>query len=46
MSQSTHYDVIIIGTGAVTPPEVTLGFSRGFLVRDPDGHAMQLSARP
>jgi catechol 2,3-dioxygenase-like lactoylglutathione lyase family enzyme len=31
-----------VSPGLVTLPERTLGFSKGFLVRDPDGHALQL----
>jgi catechol 2,3-dioxygenase-like lactoylglutathione lyase family enzyme len=34
-----------ISTGVVTVPEKTLGFSRALLVRDPDGHAMQIVKR-
>jgi hypothetical protein len=32
----------VISTGAVTLPERGLGFAKGFLVRDPDGHVMQV----
>jgi catechol 2,3-dioxygenase-like lactoylglutathione lyase family enzyme len=31
-----------ISPGVVTIPERTLGFKRGFLARDPDGHAVQI----
>jgi catechol 2,3-dioxygenase-like lactoylglutathione lyase family enzyme len=31
-----------VSPGAVTIPEGTLGFTKGFLIRDPDGHVMQL----
>lgn len=31
-----------VSPGPVTIPEGTLGFVKGFLVRDPDGHVMQL----
>src|SRR6266852_1342228 len=31
-----------VSSGTVTLPEVTLGFKKGFLLRDPDGHVMQL----
>jgi len=33
-----------ISTGVVTLPDRALGFSKGLLVRDPDGHALQLVA--
>lgn len=32
----------LVSPGTVTIPRETLGFSKGFLVRDPDGHVMQL----
>jgi catechol 2,3-dioxygenase-like lactoylglutathione lyase family enzyme len=32
-----------VSPGAITMPEEKLGFKRGFLVRDPDGHVMQLA---
>ncbi len=32
-----------VSPGTVTLPEVTLGFKKGFLLRDPDGHVMQLT---
>jgi catechol 2,3-dioxygenase-like lactoylglutathione lyase family enzyme len=31
-----------VSSGLVALPENTVGFKRGFMVRDPDGHAMQL----
>jgi catechol 2,3-dioxygenase-like lactoylglutathione lyase family enzyme len=37
--------VPFVSTGLVTLPGDSLGFSRGALVRDPDGHAMQLVGR-
>jgi catechol 2,3-dioxygenase-like lactoylglutathione lyase family enzyme len=36
----------LVSPGAVTLPEATLGFTRAFLVRDPDGHVMQLVEKP
>jgi catechol 2,3-dioxygenase-like lactoylglutathione lyase family enzyme len=32
----------MVSAGVVTLPDKTLGFSKGFLVRDPDGHVMQV----
>lgn len=32
----------VISTGVVTLPDKVLGFTRGMVVRDPDGHAIQL----
>ena len=32
----------MISSGVVTLPDKVLGFEKGFLVRDPDGHVMQL----
>lgn len=32
----------MISSGVVTLPDTLLGFGKGFLVRDPDGHVMQL----
>jgi catechol 2,3-dioxygenase-like lactoylglutathione lyase family enzyme len=32
----------MISTGVVTLPDKLLGFGKGFLVRDPDGHAIQI----
>jgi hypothetical protein len=29
-----------VSSGLVALPENTVGFKRGFMVRDPDGHAM------
>lgn len=34
-----------VSPSPVTLPEATLGFSHGFLVRDPDGHVMQFTAQ-
>jgi catechol 2,3-dioxygenase-like lactoylglutathione lyase family enzyme len=34
-----------VSSGTVTIPEGGLGFSKGLLVRDPDGHVMQLTDR-
>jgi len=34
-----------VSPGAVTIPEGGLGFTKGLLVRDPDGHVMQLTDR-
>ena len=31
-----------VSPGVVSLNELTLGFAKGFLARDPDGHAMQL----
>jgi catechol 2,3-dioxygenase-like lactoylglutathione lyase family enzyme len=31
-----------VSSGLVVPPDPTLGFKKGFMLRDPDGHAMQL----
>jgi hypothetical protein len=32
----------LISPGLVTIPDKSLGFSKGFLARDPDGHGLQL----
>ncbi len=32
----------LLSSSAIALPDTTLGFSRGLLVRDPDGHAVQL----
>ncbi len=37
--------VPFVSPGAVTVPDAGLGFSKGMLVRDPDGHAMRLVRR-
>jgi hypothetical protein len=37
--------VPFVSPGLVTLPGDSLGFSLGALVRDPDGHAMQLVGR-
>jgi catechol 2,3-dioxygenase-like lactoylglutathione lyase family enzyme len=34
-----------ISSGVVSTPDGSLGFKKGFLVRDPDGHVMQLVAQ-
>ena len=34
-----------ISSGVVSVPEQQLGFDKGFLVRDPDGHVIELSER-
>jgi len=34
-----------VSPGVVAPEEGRLGFAKGFLVRDPDGHVMQLIER-
>jgi catechol 2,3-dioxygenase-like lactoylglutathione lyase family enzyme len=34
-----------LSSGVVTLPDKVLGFTKGFLVRDPDGHALQLVTR-
>jgi hypothetical protein len=31
-----------VSSGVIQMPDLGLGFARGFLVRDPDGHVMQL----
>ncbi len=33
---------VFVSPGVVLTPEARLGFSKGFLVRDPDGHVMRL----
>jgi catechol 2,3-dioxygenase-like lactoylglutathione lyase family enzyme len=35
----------IVSTDLVTLPDSTLGFAQGVLVRDPDGHAVQLTTK-
>ncbi len=37
--------VLFVSPGAVSLPEPSLGFAKGLLVRDPDGHAMRLVQR-
>jgi len=32
----------LVSSGVVSLPDTTLGFRKGMLVRDPDGHVMQL----
>ena len=32
-----------VSPGAVTLPDARLGFRKGFLVRDPDGHVMEVT---
>jgi len=34
-----------VSSGVVTLPDKVLGFTKGFLIRDPDGHALQLVVR-
>jgi catechol 2,3-dioxygenase-like lactoylglutathione lyase family enzyme len=34
-----------VSSGVVTLPDKVLGFTKGFLIRDPDGHALQLVTR-
>jgi len=34
-----------VSPGAVTLPDQSLGFARGLLVRDPDGHVMEVVQR-
>lgn len=34
-----------VSTGVITLPDASLGFARGLLVRDPDGHVMQLTEK-
>ena len=34
-----------ISPGVVALPQDTLGFRKGFLVRDPDGHAVQIAEK-
>lgn len=34
-----------VSNGGVAMPDGTLGFTQGFLLRDPDGHALQLVSR-
>ncbi|MGK7925229.1 MAG: VOC family protein [Spirulina sp.] len=38
--RNTGYD--LISPGIVELPDNTLGFTKGFIIRDPDGHAMRL----
>lgn len=35
----------VVSSGVVTMPDGSLGFKKGFLVRDPDGHVMQVVER-
>jgi len=37
--------VLFISPGAVSLPEASLGFTKGLVIRDPDGHAMRLVQR-
>lgn len=37
--------VILISPDAITLPDATLGFKKGFLLRDPDGHVLQLAEK-
>jgi hypothetical protein len=34
-----------VANGGVAMPDGALGFTQGFLIRDPDGHALQLVSR-
>jgi hypothetical protein len=38
-------NTLLVSAGVVTLPEPALGFTQGLLVRDPDGHVMQLIAK-
>ncbi|NET10986.1 MAG: VOC family protein, partial [Symploca sp. SIO2B6] len=38
-------DVPFISPGSISTPTQALGFSKGFLVRDPDGHAIRIIER-
>lgn len=38
-------DVRLVSRGVVELPDDALGFDRGFLARDPDGHALEITAR-
>jgi catechol 2,3-dioxygenase-like lactoylglutathione lyase family enzyme len=43
MSQAARSKrIAFVSNGVVTLPENTLGFAKGFLVRDPDGHVVEL----
>ena len=35
----------LVSSGVIALPEGEMGFAKSFLVRDPDGHAMQLIER-
>jgi catechol 2,3-dioxygenase-like lactoylglutathione lyase family enzyme len=35
-------EIVSVSSGVVTIPDAILGFKKGFLVRDPDGHVMQI----
>ena len=35
-------EIAFVSSGVVTIPDAILGFKKGFLVRDPDGHVMQI----
>jgi hypothetical protein len=35
----------LVSSGAIANQTVQLGFRRGFLVRDPDGHAIQIEEK-
>ncbi len=37
--------VVFVSSGAITLPDRGLGFGKGLLVRDPDGHALQVIER-
>ena len=34
--------VLFVSPGSVTLPDTSLGFAKGLLIRDPDGHAMRV----
>jgi len=36
---------MLVSNDVITLPDSTLGFAQGFLVRDPDGHVMQLTTK-
>lgn len=40
--QCKDFNYYLISSGIIELPDNTLGFQRGFIVRDPDGHAMRL----
>lgn len=41
-ASALRYMAQFVSSGVVSIPDGTLGFKRGFLVRDPDGHVMQV----
>ncbi len=42
MQQRRRQQSTFVSSGVVEISEQTLGFKKGFLVRDPDGHALRL----